>query len=97
MILESILPRAIDCKHAFEIWDTFHKCFQSHLKTKMHRFWCELKNINKGSRSIFECVPRIKAIANSLLSIGDPITEQYQIDAMLEGLSEEYSNFFMTI
>jgi len=32
-------------------------------------------------------------IADSLLVIGDPITEQDQIDVVLERLQEEYSHF----
>ncbi|KEH36012.1 hypothetical protein MTR_3g110040 [Medicago truncatula] len=36
-------------------------------------------------------------IADFLLVIGDPITEQDQIDVVLEGLPEEYSHFAVMI
>lgn len=38
---------------------------------------------------------RIKAIANSLLAVGDSISEQDQIDSILDGLPEEYNPFVM--
>lgn len=46
------------------------------MKAKVSQLKSELKAIKKGTRSISEYVLRIKEIANSLLSIGDPITEQ---------------------
>lgn len=38
---------------------------------------------------------KIKAIVDSLLAIGDSITEQDQVDAILVGLPEEYNTFVM--
>lgn len=39
----------------------------------------------------------IKAIIDSLLAISDPVIEQDHIDAILEGLLEEYNSFVMMI
>lgn len=61
----------------------------------MRQFRSELKNTKKGTRTINEYVLRIKAIVDSLVAVGDTITEQDQIDAILEGLPEEYSPFVM--
>lgn len=38
---------------------------------------------------------KIKAIVDSLLAIGDSITEQDQVDDILVGLPEEYNTFVM--
>lgn len=38
---------------------------------------------------------RIKAIANSLMAIGDLIWEQYQIDPILYDLPYDYNPFIM--
>lgn len=91
MLSDSILPRVIGCKHSRQVWDKIHKFFYAHLKAKVRQLISELKSTKKGSRSIYEYVLCIKAISDSLLAIGDSISEQDQIDAILEGLPEEYN------
>src|SRR3954470_9683143 len=65
------------------------------MKARVRQLRVELKSTKKGNRTITEYVLRIKAIANSLLAVGDSITEQDQIDSILEGLPEEYNPFVM--
>lgn len=67
------------------------------MKAKVRQLRAELKSTKKGTKSVSEYVLRIKAIYDSLVSIGDSITEQDQIDAILEGLPEEYGPFIMLI
>lgn len=40
---------------------------------------------------------RIHALGDSLISIGEPITDQDKIDVLLDGLLEEYGAFVMMI
>lgn len=47
------------------------------MKASMHRVFTELKTTKKLNRFSFEFVLRIKAIVDSLLLIGDLITEQF--------------------
>lgn len=94
---DSVLPRVIGCKHSWQVWEAIHKYFYSHLKAKVRQLRYELKSAKKGNQTISEYVLRVKAIADSLLAIGDSISEQEQIDAVLEGLPEEYNNFVMMI
>lgn len=56
-----------------------------------------MKNIKKANRSISEYFLPVKAIADSLLAIGDPISEQDQIDAVLDVLPKEYNSFVMMV
>lgn len=63
----------------------------------MHQLRSELKNVKKGTQSISEYLLKIKAIVDALVAIGDPISDQDHIDAVLEGLPEEYSPFVMMI
>lgn len=56
-----------------------------------------MKSIQKGNNSITEYVFRVKAIANSLLVVGDFVLEQSKIDFILYGLPEEYNPFVMKI
>lgn len=44
-----------------------------------------------------EYLLRIKAIVDSLISIGDKITQAEHIEAIFDGLSEDYDPFFMSI
>jgi hypothetical protein len=40
---------------------------------------------------------RIKSIVNSLIAVGDVVSEQEQVDAILEGLPEEFNSFVMIV
>jgi histone deacetylase 1/2 len=96
-LAESVLPRTITCRHAFQVWEQIHKHFHAHLKAKVRQLRSELKTIKKGTKPMNEFVLRVRAIADTLLSIGDSVTEQDQIDAILEGLPEEYNPFVMMV
>jgi len=50
----------------------------------------ELKTIKQGTWSISEYVFHFEEIGDVLLSRGDHITKQDQINAILEGLPKEY-------
>lgn len=67
------------------------------MKARVHQLLVELKTIKKGSRSISEYVLWVRAIADSLLVIGDPIFERDQMDVILQGFTEEYNPFIMMI
>jgi hypothetical protein len=47
----------------------------------------------KGDKSIAAFLARIQQIANILESIGDPISLRDHMEAILEGLPEEYNAF----
>lgn len=53
----------------------------------------ELKSTKKGKKSITEFVLRIKAIANTLLAVGDSISEQDQIDSILATFVDGYTRY----
>jgi histone deacetylase 1/2 len=96
-LAESVLPRTINCRHSFQVWEQIHKYFHTHLKAKVRQLRSEQKTVKKGTKSITEFVLRIRAFADTLLSIGDSVTEQDQIHSVLEGLPEEYNPFVMMI
>jgi histone deacetylase 1/2 len=96
-LAESVLPRTIDCRHTFQVWDQIHQYFNAHLKAKVRQLRSKLKTVKKGTKSIAEFVLRVRAIDDTLISIGDTVTEQDRIDSILEGLQEEYNLFVMMI
>lgn len=67
------------------------------MKAKVRTLRSELKNTKKGTRSISEYVLRIKAISDSLIAIGETVSEQDQVDTILDGLPEDYGPFVMMI
>lgn len=94
-IFELVLPRVLVCKQAFEAWDKIHQYFNAQMKARVRQLRVELKSTKKGNKSITEYVLRIKATTNSLLAVGDLITEHDQIDSILNGIYEEYRPFVM--
>lgn len=73
---EVVLPQVLPCKHVFEVWDRIHKYFNAHMKARVYQLRVELKSIKKGNSYITEFVMHVKAIVNSLLVVGDIISEQ---------------------
>jgi hypothetical protein len=87
----------LGCKHAFQVWHKIHKYFNFILKARARKLRSELKNTKKSSRSISEYLLCIKSLVNSLIVVGDNVSEQEQIDAILDGLPEEFNSFVMMI
>lgn len=65
------------------------------MKARVRKILVELKSMKKGNRSITKYVLRVKTILNSLLIIGNVISEQDYIHSILGSLPEEYSLFSM--
>ncbi|CAI8612920.1 unnamed protein product [Vicia faba] len=95
--ISPVLPHVLACKHAHEVWAKVHKHFNSQIKAQFHQLRYKLKTSKKGTRSISKYILRIRTIANSLLAIGDPISEWDQVNAILQGLPEEYNSFIMMV
>ncbi|MCI19265.1 retrovirus-related Pol polyprotein from transposon TNT 1-103, partial [Trifolium medium] len=96
-IFDDVLPRVVNCKHAHEVWDQIHKYFNFVLKSRARQLRSELRNTKKLARSVSEYLLRIKSIVNSLTAVGDVVSEQEQVNAILEGLPEEYNSFVMMV
>lgn len=92
---ESVLSRVLNCHHAHEIWDKIHTHYYATLKAKVRQLRSELKTTKKGNRSIAEYTLRIHALVDSLIAIGETISDQELLDVVIDGLSEEYSTFVM--
>lgn len=55
------------------------------MKAKVRQLKSELKNTKKGNHTINEYVLKLKAIVDSLIAVGASVSEQDQIDAIIEG------------
>ncbi|PNX84646.1 retrovirus-related Pol polyprotein from transposon TNT 1-94, partial [Trifolium pratense] len=94
---DGVLPRVLSCKHSYEVWEKIHTYFNSILKSRARQHRSELKNTKKHSRTVNEYLLRIKSIVNSLIVIGDVVSEREQVEVILEGLSEEFNPFVMMV
>ncbi|KAI5386410.1 hypothetical protein KIW84_072803 [Lathyrus oleraceus] len=65
------------------------------MKARVRQLRVELKSIKKGTNSVIEFVLCAKAIANSLLVVGDAVSEHDQIDFILNDLHEESNPLVM--
>lgn len=94
-ISKFVILRLLSCKHAYDVWDKVHRHYNAYMKAKVHQLHAELKMIKKGTQSIFEFMLHIRSIVDSLLAIGDPISERDQINVILQGLPKDYIPFIM--
>lgn len=67
------------------------------MKAKVRQLRSELKTVKKGTRTMSEYLLRIKTIVDSLVAVGDSISDQDHIDSILDGLPEEFNPFVMMI
>lgn len=88
----SILPSVIGCRYTFQLWDTIHQTFQSKTKAQARQLRTELRTLKKGSSTITDFLAKVKSISDSLLSIGESVSTQDQLDVILEGLPSEFDS-----
>lgn len=93
----SILPNVIQCVHSWQIWEEIHSFFNAKSRAQSTQLRNELKNITKGTKTASEFLQRIKTIVNTLASIGEPVTFRDHLEAIFDGLSEEYSALMTVI
>ena len=53
--------------------------------------------MKKGSSSLFDYLLQIKKLANALSSVGSPITVTEHIEAIFQGLDEDYDSFITSM
>ncbi|XP_061362503.1 uncharacterized protein LOC133306226 [Gastrolobium bilobum] len=86
----SFKNRMVGCKFAHEIWTRLQVYFASHTQAKVKQLKNQLKNIKKkGPASDY--LLQIKKIIDSLGAVGSPLTDAEYSEAILDGLSEEYT------
>lgn len=94
---ESMLTRMVGCEFSYQIWDKLEAFFSSQTKAKVLQLKTQLRNLKKGSLSVNEYLLKLKKIIDSLFSVGASISEPDHIEAILEGLPEEYNSFIVSV
>nr|XP_029143971.1 uncharacterized protein LOC114924238 [Arachis hypogaea] len=94
---ESFKNKMICCVFAPDIWNRIEDYFSKSIRYRVKQLKTQLKLIKKQGLPIADYVSRIKRIVDSLASLGFPLTTDEHIDALLEGLNEDYENLITTV
>lgn len=89
-ISDSLLPKLVDCTHAWQVWTEVHRYFATLLTTKARQLRSELCRLSKGTLTIESFMECVREINESLISIGDPVPLRNLIEIVLDALPEEY-------
>ncbi|KAF7835472.1 Retrovirus-related Pol polyprotein from transposon TNT 1-94 [Senna tora] len=96
-VSDGLLPKLVGCHYSYEAWNKLETYFASQTRAKVRQFKAQLKNMKKGTMGANEYLLKIKRLVDSLFSVGSPLTNNDHIEAILEGLPEEYNSFVVSI
>src|ERR1044072_3274765 len=88
-----VLTRMIGCNHSYQLWEKLHNNNYSQVAAKAQQLRLDLRNTVLGNKTVEEFLLRIKAISDSLNSVGDPVSFKEQLAVVLGGLPPEYESF----
>lgn len=95
-VTEGVLARVVGCDFAFEIWEKIKIHFASQTRAKIKQFKTQLRTTRKGSLRMYEYLLKIK-IDYSLAAVGSPVPASDYIEAILDGLPDEYESVVTTV
>jgi len=96
-ILPSLLSQFILLRFSHEVSDEIHTYCYTQMKTRSRQLRSELRTFTKGSRTVAEFIARVRAISESLASIGNPISHRDLIEIVLEALPEEFNTIVASV
>lgn len=94
---DGMLTKMVGCEYSYQAWEKLELFFASQIKAKVRKFKAQLRSLKKGTMTATEYLLKLKKIVDSLASVGSPIGEADHIEAILEGLPEEYTGFIVSI
>jgi hypothetical protein len=72
-------------------WKALEKTFSSSSRARIMQLRLELQSTKKGSMTMIDYFMKVKAVADSLAAIGEPVSEQDQVMNLLGGLGSDYN------
>ena len=91
-LCRSILSCILGSADVFQVWEKIHNNNQKLTKAKVCRLRTELWSTTLDNKSVSKFLLRIKALADALASVEDPITLEQHVDVILEGLPSNYNS-----
>ena len=92
----SFTTRMVGCEFSHQIWKRLEVFFASQIQAKTRQLKNKLSNTRKEG-SVSSYLLEIKKVVDSLISVGAPLSDHDHVEAILEGLTEEYSSFITSI
>ena len=89
-ISEGVLAQVIGCSTSSEVWITLEKLFASQSKTRILQLHIQLQSIKKNSLTMGEYFAKIKRVADNLVAVGQPISNDDKMMYLLAGLGSNY-------
>nr|KYP35620.1 hypothetical protein KK1_043331 [Cajanus cajan] len=84
--------RMVGCVWSHQIWHALKVYFASQMRARVKQLKIQLRNIKKTG-SIAEYLVQVKQIVETLAAIGAPLSVEDHIDAIFDGLDEDYDGF----
>nr|KYP69844.1 hypothetical protein KK1_009050 [Cajanus cajan] len=91
MFSKTILSRAIGSVHSYQVWDKVHEYFNTQTKARACQLCTNLCSTTLDGKSMHEFLTQIKNIANELARVGNHVSLEEYVDAVLEGLPQKYA------
>ena len=90
---ENMCCFVIEKEHAWEVWSAaLEICRNELLESIKIALRDEIENTkeNKGNQTVRDFVNRITCLANTLMALGDEVSEEEHVDALLQSLPDQY-------
>lgn len=94
---ESLHTMMVRCEYAYEIWQRIEVWYLSHTRAKIKQLKLQLKNVKKEGSSMNKYLQQVKKLVDSLAAVGSPLDVEDHIEAIFDGLSEEYDPFITSV
>nr|KYP50321.1 hypothetical protein KK1_027896 [Cajanus cajan] len=88
---KSILSRVIGSVHSYQVWEKIHEYFHTQTKACARQLRTDLRTTSLDGKTMREFLSQIKNIADELAGVGHPVPLDEYVDAILEGLPQDYA------
>lgn len=94
---EGMLTRVVGYDYAYEIWERVRVHFASQTQAKIKQLKTQLHSMRKGSLKMNEYLLKVKSVVDFLAAVGNPIPMNDYIEAIFDGLPDEYDSIVTTV
>jgi histone deacetylase 1/2 len=91
-----ILRKMVGLDRSYQVWKRLEIYYASHTCARVKKLKLQLRLLKKD-KSINEYLLEIKKIVDSLATIGSAVSEEDHIEAIMDGLPEEYDSFVTSV
>ncbi|RVW97157.1 Retrovirus-related Pol polyprotein from transposon TNT 1-94 [Vitis vinifera] len=96
-ITDALLTRMVNCDTSAQVWKTLELYFATQVRAKVTQFKTQLHNTKKGDLSISDYLLKIRNVVDLLALVGHKISVKDHIDAIFEGLPQDYETFIISV